>query len=87
MHPFSICVSRHRNGGREMKSIWKGISMVQHSHDLDCQYKTAVVLAHKQHEAIIAREVQAGEVLKRHVEIDGAYFGGLNRPPARRPSA
>ena len=57
----------------------KGISMVQLSRDLDCQYKTAFVLAHKLREAI-AQEVHTGEVLDGHVEIDGAYFGGHVRP-------
>ena len=53
----------------------KGVSMVQLSRDLDCQYKTAFVLAHKLREAM-AQEVHTGEVLNGHVEIDGAYFGG-----------
>jgi transposase-like protein len=57
----------------------KGVSMVQLSRDLDCQYKTAFVLAHKLREAM-AIEVQTGEVLEGHVEIDGAYFGGHIRP-------
>ena len=57
----------------------KGVSMVQLSRDLDCQYKTAFVLAHKLREAM-AQEVQTGEVLTGHVEIDGAYFGGHIRP-------
>lgn len=57
----------------------KGVSMVQLSRDLDCQYKTAFVLAHKLREAM-ALEVQTGEVLDGHVEIDGAYFGGHVRP-------
>lgn len=57
----------------------KGVSMVQLSRDLDCQYKTAFVLAHKPCEAM-ATEVHTGEVLAGHVEIDGAYFGGHIRP-------
>ncbi len=57
----------------------KGIFMVQLSRDLDCQYKTAFVLAHKLREAM-AQEVHTGEVLDGHVEIDGAYFGGHVRP-------
>ena len=61
----------------------KGLSMVQLSRDLDCQYKTAFVLAHKLREAM-AREVQTGEVLDGHVEIDGAYFGGHVRPENRK---
>lgn len=61
----------------------KGVSMVQLSRDLDCQYKTAFVLAHKLREAM-AQEVQTGEVLEGHVEIDGAYFGGHVRPENRK---
>jgi transposase-like protein len=57
----------------------KGVSMIQLSRDLDCQYKTAFVLAHKLREAMAA-EVQTGEMLKGHVEVDGAYFGGHVRP-------
>jgi transposase-like protein len=57
----------------------KGVSMVQLSRDLDCQYKTAFVLAHKLREAM-ASEVHTGEVLDGHVEVDGAYFGGTIRP-------
>lgn len=57
----------------------KGIFMVQLSRDLDCQYKTAFVLAHKLREAM-AQEVHTGEVLDGHVEIGGAYFGGHVRP-------
>ena len=47
--------------------------------DLDCQQKTALLLAHKLREAT-AQEVHTGEVLKGPVEIDGAYFGGHIRP-------
>jgi hypothetical protein len=57
----------------------KGVSMIQLSRDLDCQYKTAFVLPHKLREAM-AMEVHTGEVLEGHVEIDGAYFGGHIRP-------
>jgi transposase-like protein len=57
----------------------KDISMVPLSRDLDCQYKTAFVLAHKLREAM-AQEIHTGEVLDGHVEIDGAYFGGHIRP-------
>lgn len=57
----------------------KGVSMIQLSRDLDCQYKTAFVLAHKLREAM-AQEVQTGEALEGHVEVDGAYFGGHIRP-------
>lgn len=61
----------------------KGISMIQLSRDLDCQYKTAFVLAHKLREAMAA-EIQTGEVLEGHIEIDGAYFGGHVRPENRK---
>lgn len=57
--------------------------MLQLSRDLDCQYKTAFVLAHKLRE-VMALEVQTGEVLTGHVEIDGAYFGGHVRPENRK---
>lgn len=57
----------------------KGVSMIQLSRDLDCQYKTAFVLAHKLREAM-AQEIQTGAPLHDHVEIDGAYFGGHIRP-------
>lgn len=57
----------------------KGMSAVQFSRDLDVQYKTAFVLAHKLREAL-SMEVHTGEELDGHVEIDGAYFGGSIRP-------
>ncbi len=62
-----------------MVNASKGVSMIQLSRDLDCQYKTAFVLAHKLREAM-AQEVQTGVVLGGHVEVDGAYFGGHVRP-------
>jgi len=56
----------------------KGVSALQMSRDLDCQYKTAFVLTHK------LREAMAADVAKRtvsgDVEIDGAYFGGYVKP-------
>ncbi|KIT16731.1 IS1595 family transposase [Jannaschia aquimarina] len=61
----------------------KGVSAVQLSRDLDCQYKTAFVLAHKLREAM-SSEVQIGEMLEGHVEVDGAYFGGHIRPANRK---
>lgn len=56
----------------------KGHSALQPSRDLDCQYKTAFVLAHKLREALGAetKERQATGT----VEIDGAYFGGYVKP-------
>lgn len=59
----------------------KGISALQLSRDLDCQYRTAFVLAHKLRE-IMASE-QTNEKLSGHVEIDGAYFGGYVKPANR----
>ncbi len=56
----------------------KGLSALQLGRDIDCQYKTAWVLAHKLREAL-ASEVE-GMQLAGEVEIDGAYFGGKVRP-------
>ena len=56
----------------------KGISALQLSRDLDVQYKTAFVMAHKLREAMGAK-VHAEEI-SGHVEIDGAYFGGYVKP-------
>ncbi len=59
----------------------KGKSMLAFARDLDVQYKTAFVLAHKLREAM-ASSMKAlrigGE--GRMAEIDGAYFGGHVRP-------
>jgi transposase-like protein len=60
----------------------KGVSMLQLSRDLDCQYKTAFVLAHKLREAI-ALEIK-GAMLSGIVEVDGCYFGGHIRPANRK---
>lgn len=56
----------------------KGISALQLSRDLDCQHKTAFVLAHKIRESLAAET--AAHALNGEVEIDGAYFGGHIRP-------
>lgn len=56
----------------------KGLSALQLSRDIDCQYKTAFVLAHKLREALAAEIADAK--LDGEVEIDGAYFGGHIRP-------
>jgi transposase-like protein len=56
----------------------KGVSALQVSRDLDCQYKTAFVLSHKLREAMAAE--QAALQLNGIVEIDGAYFGGYAKP-------
>lgn len=60
----------------------KGYSALQLSRDLDIQYKTAFVLAHKLREALGA-EMKTRKV-KGEVEIDGAYFGGHIRPENRK---
>ena len=52
----------------------KGISALQLGRDLDVQYKTAFVLAHKLREAISAEQITG--TLSGVVEVDGAYFGG-----------
>jgi transposase-like protein len=55
----------------------KGISALQLGRDLDCQYKTAFVLAHKLREAINGGD--KGKV-SGNVEIDGCYVGGYVKP-------
>ena len=59
----------------------KGHSALQLSRDLDCQYKTAYVLAHKIREALAAENDGAtvGGPSKE-VEIDGGHFGGYVKP-------
>ena len=59
----------------------KGKSMLALSRDLDVQYKTAFVLAHKLREAM-ASSMKAQRIggEGRTAEIDGAYFGGHVRP-------
>ena len=59
----------------------KGKSALALSRDLDVQYKTAFVLAHKLREAM-STEVR-GHMLGgpgKVVEIDGGYFGGYIKP-------
>jgi transposase-like protein len=56
----------------------KGISALQLGRDLDVQYKTAFVLAHKLREAIADSQTEG--TLAGEVEIDGAYFGGHVKP-------
>ncbi len=57
----------------------KGISALQLSRDLNCQYKTAFVLSHKLREAMNG-ELDTEEMLTGHVEVDGCYVGGHIRP-------
>jgi transposase-like protein len=61
----------------------KGHSALQLSRDLDCQYKSAFVLAHKIREALASEQTAIGEVAGS-VEVDGAYFGGYVKPANRR---
>lgn len=61
----------------------KGYAALQLSRDLDCQYKTAFVMAHKIREAMAGQQDAIGEVAGS-VEIDGAYFGGYLKPANRR---
>jgi transposase-like protein len=56
----------------------KGHSALQLSRDLDCQSKTAFVLAHKLREAMTAGD--KGAKVSGHVEIDGMYAGGYVKP-------
>jgi transposase-like protein len=56
----------------------KGVSALQLGRDLDVQYKTAFVLAHKLREALST--VQSQGTVSGTVEIDGAYFGGHRKP-------
>jgi len=56
----------------------KGHSALQLSRDLDCQYKTAFVMAHKIREALAAEK--QGETVSGTVAVDGAYFGGYVKP-------
>lgn len=56
----------------------KGVSALQLSRDIDVQYKTAFVLAHKLREAISTK--MSVQKLGGEVEVDGAYFGGYVKP-------
>jgi hypothetical protein len=51
---------------------------LQLGRDLDVQYKTAFVLAHKLREAMTTEQMQGA--LAGVVEVDGAYFGGKSKP-------
>ena len=59
----------------------KGKSALALSRDLDVQYKTAFVLAHKLREAM-ATELKGMRLGGRDkvVEVDGGYFGGYIKP-------
>jgi len=60
----------------------KGYSALQLSRDLDVQYKTAFVLAHKIREAI--GNFQDDSALDGEVEVDGSYFGGYIKPANKK---
>ena len=63
----------------------KGHSALQLSRDLDCQYKTAFVLAHKLREAMGSQVHNPDEPeLAGTVAIDGAYFGGKIKQANRK---
>ena len=59
----------------------KGKSALALSRDLDVQYKTAWVLAHKLREAL-STEVKGYQLggVGKVVEVDGGYFGGYVKP-------
>ncbi|MGB8843285.1 MAG: IS1595 family transposase [Aliidongia sp.] len=61
----------------------KGVSALQLGRDLDVQYKTAFVLAHKLREAM-GSTLDDGSHLAGTVEIDGAYFGGNQKPANKK---
>jgi transposase-like protein len=62
----------------------KGKSALALGRDLDVQYKTAFVLAHKLREAMATemKEMRLGGQDKT-VEVDGGYFGGYVKPSNR----
>ena len=55
------------------------------SRDLDIQSKTAFVLSHKLREAV-GKEIAANQLggIDKIAEIDGAYFGGYQKPANRK---
>ena len=59
----------------------KGLSALQMARDLDVQYKTAFVLAHKIRESLMDKPAAAQ--LSGEVEMDGAYVNGHVRPENR----
>jgi ribosomal protein L37AE/L43A len=63
----------------------KGHSALQLSRDMDCQYKTAFVLAHKLREAMGATvHDPAAAELSGEVEVDGMYTGGHRKPENKK---
>jgi ISXO2-like transposase domain/Transposase zinc-ribbon domain len=63
----------------------KGHSALLLSRDLDCQYKTAFVLAHKLREAMGSEVHNPDEPeLSGEVQVDGMYTGGNTKPENRK---
>jgi hypothetical protein len=63
----------------------KGHSALQLSRDLDCQYKTAFVLAHKLREALGSEVHNPNQPeLAGTVEVDGLYAGGHVKPENKK---
>jgi hypothetical protein len=63
----------------------KGHAALHLSRDLDCQYKTAFVLAHKLREAMGSQVHNPDEPeLTSEVAIDGAFFGGKVKQANRK---
>lgn len=60
----------------------KGLSALQLARDLDVQYKTAIVLAHKIRESLMAQRDETE--LDGEVELDGAYVNGHVRPKNKK---
>jgi hypothetical protein len=74
--------SRGPGSGGTKAKFWYGMGgQDEWPRDLDCQHKTAFVLAHKIREAMAAET--NGLKLSGEVELDGAYFGGHVRPLTR----
>ena len=60
----------------------KGIPALRLARELNVQYKTAFVLAHKMREAMLLRRDESP--LDGEVEMDGAYFNGHIRPANKK---
>lgn len=60
----------------------KGLSALQLSRDLDVQYKTAFVLAHKIRESLMVQ--RDNSPLSGEVHMDGAYVNGHIRPKNKK---
>lgn len=60
----------------------KGMSALQLSRDLNVQYKTAFVLAHKIRESLMEQRDES--MLDGEVEMDGAYVNGHVRPANKK---